>query len=106
MSDEQPVEDNLEAAMAQVAATIDPTVSRDLGKPGAPVTKQVLIRAVPHDADRWKQAADKLGQTMSDFIRTTLNDKAAELLDCSHPIAQRLTYPWSEQCLRCGLRLR
>lgn len=99
--------DNLDAAMAAVADTVDPTVGPTIGTdPGSPATKQVLIRATAHDHGRWKESADKYGMTLSDFIRTCCNERARDILDCAHPIDQRRYYPWSETCLKCGLRLR
>jgi hypothetical protein len=99
--------DNLDAAMNAVADGLDPTVSSMIGSdPGSPANKQVLIRATTYDHGRWKEAADKYGMTLSDFIRTCCNERASDILDCPHPINERRFYPWSETCLRCGLRLR
>lgn len=68
--------------------------------------QQVLIRATPDEHERWKQAADKTGQTMSDFIRNAANQQAAEHLDCAHTVQHRRWYPWAETCLKCGIQLR
>jgi len=100
-------QDNLDAAVNREAEHMDLTIKPDTGStPGNPVTAQVLIRTTEHDRDRWKEAADKHGLTMSEFIRTTLNKEAVETLDCTHPLNQRRYYPWSEFCLKCGQRLR
>jgi predicted DNA binding CopG/RHH family protein len=100
-------QDNLEAAMYQVAETTSKGRSSNTGtKKGEPASKQVLIRANEVDHERWKQAADAKGVSMSEFIRDCLNDRARELLDCAHPLNQRRWYPWSEMCLACGQRLR
>lgn len=99
-------DDNLDAAMMHEAGLIEPTVSAAVGTPGSPASRQVLLRATPYDHDRWKQAAEHLGISMAEFIRNTCNDKAADILDCPHPLNQRRWYPWSEMCLRCGMRLR
>jgi uncharacterized protein (DUF1778 family) len=68
--------------------------------------KQVMIRASEEDHARWKEAAEKNGLTMSEFIKNAANGAAAETLDCLHPVEFRKTYPWSESCLKCGQRLR
>jgi hypothetical protein len=100
-------EDNLDAAMAREAKHLEPGVPSATGaSPGAPATKQVLVRAVPADHERWKAAAERLGVSMSEFIRGCCNDAAADLLDCSHPLNLRRYYPWAEFCLACGQRLR
>ena len=68
--------------------------------------KQVLIRAAETDHQRWKDATERNGVTMSEFIKNAANTAAAETLDCLHPEQFRKTYPWSETCLKCGQRLR
>ena len=70
-----------------------------------PTVSQVLIRATPEEKDRWKAAAEKSGQSMSDFIRSCCNERSGELLDCQHPVEYRKTYPWSSTCMKCGVRL-
>lgn len=77
-----------------------------MSEPGSPASKQVLIRATQFDHDRWKEAADRLGMNLSEYIRSTLNEKTADLIDCLHPLNMRRYYPWSEFCLKCGQRLR
>jgi hypothetical protein len=96
---------NLDAAMLHEIQHLNPTIPTNT-EPGNPQSRQVLLRATPHDHDRWKQAAEKMGISMSEFIRGCCNAEAAELLDCSHPLNMRRWYPWSEQCLKCGQRLR
>jgi hypothetical protein len=68
--------------------------------------QQVLIRATPDEHTRWKQAAEKNGQSMSEFIRDAANQSAATLLDCHHEVQNRRWYPWAETCLKCGVQLR
>ncbi len=97
--------DNLEAAMAKVAETITPARRSD-AKGDDAYAKQVLFRANDADHDRWKQAAEKLGISLSEFIRECCNAKASELLDCQHPLNQRRWYPWAEICTKCGFRIR
>ena len=96
--------DNLEAAMHDEASRTDLTIKSNIGTtPGNPANRQVLIRAIPEDHDRWKAAATKLGLSVSEYIRQVANEKAAELLDCQHP--NLLRYPWAVTCLDCGTRL-
>jgi|LakMenEpi03Aug12_release.lakeMendotaPanAssembly.Ray.scaffolds.fasta_scaffold582951_2 hypothetical protein len=73
---------------------------------GETVDKQVLIRASEADRDRWKQAAEKAGITLSAWIRDSLNKSASEALDCPHPLNFRRFYPWAEICLACHTRLK
>jgi hypothetical protein len=69
-------------------------------------TQQVLIRATPTSHQRWKEAAELTGVTMSEFIRDAVDAAAAELLDCPHDVQYRRWYPWAEVCLKCGNPLR
>lgn len=99
--------DNLEAAMNHEAEHLDPTIQPNTGStPGSPAVAQVLIRTTPEERERWKQAAEKQGLTVSDFIRTTVGDATRNLLDCQHPLQMRRWYPWAEFCLACSQRLR
>lgn len=68
--------------------------------------KYTNVRHTTEEKDRWTQAAELIGFTVPELARQLLNEKAAELLDCPHPKEFRKTYPWSDQCLRCGVRLR
>lgn len=100
-------EDNLNAAMKQVAESINLTrPSNTNTNDGETASKQVLIRATERDRDRWKKAADTECISLSEFIRNACNKAASELLDCQHPIEMRKIYPWSETCLKCKARLR
>ena len=99
-------QDNLKAAINKVAETVNPTVSTINKDDDGPADKQVLIRTTDKERDRWKAAAEKQGIPLSQFIRDLLNEKAQELLDCSHPINMRRYYPWAEFCLKCDTRLR
>lgn len=93
--------------MNQVAETIEPTIPANTGTgDGETASKQVLLRATERDHERWKRAAEKEGISMSEFIRNCCNQAAGDILECQHPIEMRKTYPWSERCLACGLRLR
>lgn len=100
-------QDNLEPAMAHVAEHLEPTVPANTGaEPGAPAVAQVLVRTTPEERERWKEAAERRGLTLSDFVRGVVGAATAETLDCPHPLNQRRYYPWSEFCLACGQRLR
>lgn len=100
-------EDNLVPAMDHVAEHLDPTVTPNTGaEPGAPAVAQVLVRTTPEERERWKEAAERRGQTLSDFMRDVVGAATAETLDCQHPLSQRRWYPWAEFCLACGQRLR
>ena len=84
----------------------DMSVSNPATANGETVDKQVLIRASEHDRDRWKGAAEKMGITLSAWIRDSLNKSAADALDCPHPLNSRRFYPWAEICLACNTRLK
>lgn len=98
--------DNLVAAMDTVAQTMSPTRNPAVGTPDKPAQKQILIRATDEDHQRWKDAAQRCGVSMSEYVRRVVNERTAELLDCLHPVAARKTYPWAEFCTACGQRLR
>jgi hypothetical protein len=102
----EPTEDNIEAAMEAVAATTKPARKSNTGaKKGESAQSQILIRATPEDHELIKRAAAHVGISMSEFIRKTAVDKAAELVECSHPQTHRKAYPWAEFCLKCGQRV-
>lgn len=92
--------------MHHEASQLTPTVPKNTGtEPGSPATKQTIVRSTDNDHARWKQAAERLNISLAEYIRGCCNDKAAELLDCSHPVEFRRWYPWAETCLKCGTRL-
>ena len=101
-----PGQDNIEAAMHEVAEGLDLTVSTKVSDDDGPADKQILIRATEHDRERWKRAAQVAEVSLSALIRETMNIKVAEILDCSHPMEFRVSYPWAEHCKKCGSRLR
>lgn len=84
----------------------DISISNPATANGETVDKQVLIRASETDRDRWKQAAEKGGLTLSAWIRDSLNKSASDALDCPHPLNFRRFYPWAEICLSCHTRLK
>jgi len=95
---------NLISAMNHVAENTSMSVSPMQKSDDAPADKQVLIRATEHDRDRWKNASNKVGVTLSSWIRDVLNKEAASVLDCPHPSHQVRYYPWATICLECGQR--
>jgi len=98
-------QDNIEAAMAKVAETIKPTRKTNTGaEDGSTATKQVLIRTTDEDHARWKEASEKEGISLSEFIRNAANGQASEVLDCKHPPENLKWYPWGKRCTKCGLR--
>ena len=99
-------EDNVEAAMHDLAEGMDLTVSTKVSDDDGPADKQILIRATENDRERWKRAAEVAEVSLSALIRETMNIKVAEILDCSHPMEFRQSYPWAEHCKKCGSRLR
>ena len=101
-----PGQDNVEAAMHDLAEGMDLTVSTKVSDDDGPADKQILIRATEHDRERWKRAAQVAEVSLSALIRETMNLKVAEILDCSHPLEFRVSYPWAEHCKKCGSRLR
>jgi hypothetical protein len=103
---EEPVTDNLISAIAREAESKDKAVSREISPEDGPADKNILIRLPEKDRERWKDAAEKMGVSVSQMIRDTVNSKVQDVLDCSHPINSRRYYPWSEFCLECRMRLR
>lgn len=100
-------DDNIEAAMAKVAENIAPTKKANTGvEGGSTATKQVLIRVSEEDHERWKEAAEKDGATLSDFLRKAANAAASDVLDCKHPMQFRKVFPWTEKCVKCGTVFR
>ena len=100
-------EDNLVPAVNKLAETLKMTRSSNIGsKPGSPASKQVLIRATEEDHARWKEAAEKSGITLSEYIRDVLNGAAKEDLDCIHPLEYRRWNLRTEKCMKCGAKIR
>lgn len=104
MSDEEfVIEDNLEAAMNDVADSIRPTRKPKTGSvEGDSAAKQVLLRATETDHMRWKAAAEKRGISMAELIRDAVNAACIPILDCPHPSEMKRFYPWATTCLQCG----
>lgn len=104
MSEEQEMS-NLVSAIAREAKG-DKSVSTEVSPDDGPADKNILIRLTNKDRERWKQASEKMGVTMSQMIRDVVNEKVSDVIDCSHPTNLRRYYPWSEFCLKCRTRLR
>lgn len=107
MSDEPEIS-NIRAAMNKVAESLDPTISPVISDDSGPADKQVLIRTNESERNRWKHAAELEGETLSAWIRKSLNDSASVVLDCPHPIELIRFYPWAggkKVCTRCRQRL-
>jgi len=98
---------NMASAMDKVVETMSMGRKSKTNAPdGETASRQVILRATEADHERWKNAAAKQGISMSEFIRNVCNTAASELLDCQHPIEFRKIYPWSDTCLKCGVRLK
>ncbi|MFM9026527.1 MAG: hypothetical protein ACKOQ6_00835 [Bacteroidota bacterium] len=98
--------DNLKAAMSSVIRdekdmTVRPITKADSG----PADKQVLVRTTEEERLRWKSAATADGKNLSTWIRDSLNERASQILDCQHPMAETRFYPWATICMKCGQRL-
>lgn len=76
------------------------------GGPGEPADKQVLIRLTEWDRQRWGEAARVEGVSVSEFVRSLVNERVRGLLECDHPVDRRRVYRWAEFCQKCGARLR
>ena len=101
------VPDNVEAAMQKVAETIKPTRRPNTGaEEGSSASKQVLIRTTEEDHARWKEASEKQGITLSEFLRNAANFSASDVLDCKHPAEYLKWYPWGKRCTKCKLHFK
>jgi hypothetical protein len=98
-------QDNIKAAMSHVVESGDFGVRPVSGGEENVVDKQVLIRVSEKDRERWKNASEMNGKTLSAWIRDILNKEASTLLDCPHPLNEIKYYPWAQICTRCGLRI-
>lgn len=108
--------DNLEVAINKIAETLPPTRSRAVGKKkksedgtelSSTAQEQVLFRASTEDKQKWEECAKHLGISMAEFLRVSANEKVESTMKgCEHPLAFRRSFPWMEECLKCGVRLR
>lgn len=97
--------DNLDAAMAHVADSIEPTIHRSTGATDDDPIQQVLIRAPKSSHARWKDAAARLGVSLAQYVRDLCDAKAAELLDCVHPQSAIRINRWGHFCGTCGQQI-
>ena len=67
---------------------------------------QVLVRVSEGQRDCWQAAAEADGMSVSEWLRQMADNRYREIFECTHPLDQRKVYPWSEFCLKCGIRLR
>lgn len=67
--------------------------------------QQVLIRAPRSSHQRWKQAAERSGQSLAEYVRTLCDAQAALLLDCTHPQNKVRITQWGKICGGCGVQL-
>ena len=95
---------NLVAAIDREAHG-DKSISTEVSPEDGPADKNILVRLTNKDRERWKEASEKIGVTMSQMIRDAVNVKVIEVLDCSNPTNMRRYYPWSEFCLKCSTRI-
>ena len=93
----------VEAAMAAALEEVGTGVSSPSGAAPGEGTVQVIVRVPGFTRDRWKDAAEKSGVSMSEFIRVSTDVKASMILDCPH--GSRRVYPWAQFCNDCGARL-
>ena len=68
--------------------------------------KQVLIRVSESQREQWQAAAEADGLSVSEWLRQMADDRWSVIYTCVHPLDQRRSYPWSEFCLKCGVRIR
>ena len=100
---ERDADDGVEAAVAAALADAGTGVSSPTGAEPGEGTVQVIVRVTARTRDRWKEAAEKSGVSMSEFVRAATDDRAAPILDCPH--SSRRVYPWAQFCNTCGARL-
>ena len=98
-------QDNIEQAMDKVVETLELSVSNRIEEDGEPNQKQVLIRVSESQHARWKQAADKSGISMAQYIRAVCDEASEKTLNCPHPMSHRKKYPWANICTICKTRL-
>lgn len=96
-------DDGVVAAAAAALEDAGTGVSSPTGSAPGEGTVQVIVRVPAATRDRWKEAAEKSGVSMSEFVRASTDDRAAPILDCQH--RSRRVYPWAQFCNDCGARL-
>ena len=95
-----------EVKRAKIEAALEETLVEDQDTIDETRDKQVLIRVSETQRDQWQEAAEADGQSVSEWLRQMADSRWREIFSCTHPIESRQVYPWSEFCLKCGVRLR
>ena len=95
-----------EVKRAKIEAALEETLVEDEDTVDETRDKQVLIRVYETQRDQWQEAAEADGQSVSEWLRQMADSRWREIFSCTHPIESRQVYPWSEFCLKCGVRLR
>ena len=95
-----------EVKRAKIEAALEDTLVEDEDTVDETRDKQVLIRVSETQRDQWQEAAEADGQSVSEWLRQMADSRWREIFSCTHPIESRQVYPWSEFCLKCGVRLR
>ena len=94
----------------EVSAVVDDVLGFDDGGgvvEGSDVRdRQVLVRVSEVQREQWQRAAEADGFSMSEWLRQLADARFRDIFLCSHPVGDRKVYPWSEFCLKCGVRLR
>lgn len=85
---------------------VDGVVDGVLGDPSGVKDKTFLVRVSDVERLRWHRAAEADGLKVSEWLRQLADARFREVFECSHPLQDRKVYPWSEFCLKCGVRLR
>lgn len=70
-----------------------------------PITTQVNIRVGQDSIDKWKEACERQGKNLSEFIRDIVNKEADKLVACQHPVGMRTFHAWENICTQCGARV-
>lgn len=90
----------------RVDRVVDDVLADDVVAADDVMDKQVLVRVSESQRERWQRAADADGCSVSDWLRQMADGRYREIFECVHPLEARRSYPWSEFCDRCGVRLR
>lgn len=90
----------------QVDAAIDQALADDEPAADEIMDKQVLIRVSESQRAKWQKAAEAEGSSVSDWLRQMADRRHQEIYECTHPLEMRRSYPWSEFCDKCGIRMR
>ena len=95
-----------EVKRSKVEAALSSTLVEDEETVEESRDKQVLIRVSETQRDQWQAAAEADGLSVSEWLRQMADSRWRVIFTCTHPLEHRQVYPWSEFCLKCGVRLR